>query len=302
MTERQLSNLVDMDSPADVVAEVLNITELISPDYSFAETESVFLWTIELYRGNYNGFRACNTEYHNLHHITDTVLAMARLIHGAAIDGASFTGRQIALGLIAALAHDTGYLQEEHDREGTGSKYTANHVWRSMDFIEAQGAEYGLAGDEIAACRTMIHCTDLAADFPAMTFPSPQFELLSKMLGAADLLAQMADRTYLEKLLFLYYEFKEANVGDYRSEMDLLRKTVAFYDIVAQRLENKLDASDRYMLLHLASRWDIDENLYDKSIQKQKRHLQEIMANSDSDPFDEMRRNNIVDKVRVMYG
>lgn len=302
MTERQLSNLVDMDSPADVVAEVLNITELISPDYSFAETESVFLWTIELYRGNYNGFRACNTEYHNLHHITDTVLAMARLMHGAAIDGASFTGRQIALGLIAALAHDTGYLQEEHDREGTGSKYTANHVWRSMDFIEAQGAEYGLAGDEIAACRAMIHCTDLAADFPAMTFPSPQFELLSKMLGAADLLAQMADRTYLEKLLFLYYEFKEANVGDYRSEMDLLRKTVAFYDIVAQRLENKLDASDRYMLLHLASRWDIDENLYDKSIQKQKRHLQEIMANSDSDPFDEMRRNNIVDKVRVMYG
>lgn len=116
MTERQLSNLVDMDSPADVVAEVLNITELISPDYSFAETESVFLWTIELYRGNYSSFRACNTEYHNLHHITDTVLAMARLIHGAAIDGASFTGRQTALGLIAALAHDTGYLQEEHDQ------------------------------------------------------------------------------------------------------------------------------------------------------------------------------------------
>lgn len=186
--------------------------------------------------------------------------------------------------------------------EGTGSKYTANHVWRSMDFIEAQGAEYGLAGDEIAACRTMIHCTDLAADFPAMTFPSPPFELLSKMLGAADLLAQMADRTYLEKLLFLYYEFKEANVGDYRSEMDLLRKTVAFYDIVAQRLENKLDASDRYMLLHLASRWDIHENLYDRSIQKQKRHLQQIMENSDSDPFDEIRRNNIVDKIRVMYG
>ncbi len=302
MNENQLSNLVNMDSPEDVLAEMLNIGKLIAPDYSFAETESVFLWTIELYKGHCGGFRACNTEYHNLHHVTDTVLAMARLMHGATIDGASFTGRQIALGLIAALAHDTGYLQEEHDREGTGSKYTSNHVWRSMDFIEAQGAEYGLSSDEIDVCRTMIHCTDLAADFPTITFPSPQFELLSKMLGTADLLAQMADRTYLEKLLFLYYEFKEADVGGYGSEVDLLRKTVEFYDIVAQRLTDILDSADQYMLSHLVARWDIHENLYDKSIQKQRHHLQQIMDNPDSDPLNEIKRNNIVDKVRVMYG
>lgn len=302
MTESQLSNLVNMDSPEDVLAEVLNIVKLISPDYNFAAVESVFLWTIELYNGNHSGFRACNTEYHDLHHITDTFLAMTRLIHGALIDGESFTGRQIILGLIAALAHDTGYLQEEHDREGTGSKYTANHVQRSMDFLEVQGTEYGLSEDEIAACRTMILCTDLSADFSAIAFPSPQIELLSKMLGAADLLAQMADRTYLEKLLFLYYEFKEANVGDYASEVDLLRKTVAFYDIVAQRLENKLDSTDRYMLSHLACRWGIHENLYDKAILKQKHYLQQIMETSVSAPHDELRRNNIVHKVRLMYG
>jgi len=303
MTENQLSNLVNMASPEGVLAEILSISRLLGPGSGFPGIEPVFLWTIELYSGNYRGFQACNTLYHDLHHITDTCLAMARLTHGAVIDGASLSPRQMTVGLIAALAHDTGYLQEEHDREGTGSKYTADHVQRSMDFLRARKAEYGLSEEEAAACRTMILCTDLAAEFDEIAFPSQQVELLSKMLGTADLLAQMADRTYLEKLLFLYYEFREANVGDYESEVDLLRKTVGFYDIVAQRFENQLDSAGRYMLTHMASRWGIHEDLYDKAIQDQRRYLQKIMgAASKSDPRDELRRNHVVDRVREIHG
>jgi hypothetical protein len=299
---RQLSSLVQMDSPQAVLDEVQIILDLISPGYSFALVTSVFISTVNLYKGSYPGYRACNTEYHDLHHITDTFLAMARLIHGATVDGEAFTDRQIALGLIAALLHDAGYIQEEHDRKGTGSKYTTSHVQRSMDFLKRHGAEHGLTDEEIAAGRTMILCTDLAVDISTVVFPSANVELLGKMLGAADLMAQMADRTYLEKLLFLYYEFREAKVGDYESEVDLLRKTIGFYDFIAQRLETTLDATDLFVVSHLASRWDIQANVYQEAIERQRNYLQQILNMPDSDPRDNLKRGHIVDKVRWKYG
>jgi len=299
---RQLSSLVQMDSAQAVLDEVQIILDLISPDYSFALVTSAFISTVNLYKGSYPGYRACNTEYHDLHHITDTFLAMARLMHGATVDGEAFTDRQIALGLTAALLHDTGYIQEEHDREGTGSKYTTSHVQRSMNFLKRHGPEHGLSNEEIAAGRTMILCTDLAVDISTVVFPSAKVELLGKMLGAADLMAQMADRTYLEKLLFLYYEFREAKVGDYKSEVDLLHKTIGFYDFIAQRLKTTLDATDRFIISHLTSRWDIQANLYQEVIERQRNYLQQILNIPDSDPRDNLKRGQIVDKVRRKYG
>lgn len=299
---RQLSSLVQMDSPQAVLDEVQLILELISSGYNVALVTSTFISTVRLYEGSYPGYRACNTEYHDLNHMTDTFLAMARLIHGVVIDGGAFTDRQIDLGLIAALLHDAGYIQEEHDREGTGSKYTTSHVQRSMGFLKRYGAEHGLSNEEIAAGRTMILCTDLAVDISTIVFPSTKVELLGKMLGAADLMAQMADRTYLEKLLFLYYEFREAGVGDYESEVDFLRKTIGFYDFIAQRLETTLDATDRFIVSHLASRWDVQANLYQEAIGRQKNYLQQILNMPDSDPRDNLKRGQIVDKVRRKYG
>jgi hypothetical protein len=226
---------------------------------------------------------------------------MARLIHGAMIEDAVFTERQITQSLISALFHDAGYIQEEHDREGTGSKYTADHVQRSMDFILNHCVELGLSDEEVEACRNMILCTDLAVDISSIDFPSPKIEILSKMLGTGDLLAQMADRTYLEKLLFLYHEFKEAKVGGYEGEVDLLRKTVGFYDFISQRLQKTLDATDRFMTSHFASRWDIQTNLYHEAIEKQKNYLHQILGIPDSDPRDSLKRGEIVHRVRKKY-
>ncbi len=56
------------------------------------------------------------------------------------------------------------------------------------------------------------------------------------MLGSADLLGQMSDRAYLEKLLFLYKEFREAGIPGFNTEFDIIRKTVDFYEITVQRL------------------------------------------------------------------
>ena len=224
VNQTNLYDLVQMDSPEAVLDEVRIVLRLISPDYDVAPVRDAFMTTVDLYEGRYPGYQACNVEYHDLNHITDTFLVMARLIHGAVIDGESFSDREIAIGLIAALLHDAGYIQEEHDSEGTGSKYTTIHVERSMAFFGAYGKQYDLSNEEIEAGQSMIHCTDLSVDISTISFQSAVVEILGKILGAADLLAQMSDRKYLEKLLFLYYEFKEGVVGGYESEVDILRR------------------------------------------------------------------------------
>ncbi|MBW2061003.1 MAG: hypothetical protein JRI95_05490 [Deltaproteobacteria bacterium] len=297
----QLAQLVDMDSPEDVLKEGLLILNLISPDFDLAPVTTVFHKTVSLYRGEWPGYQACKTEFHDLLHMTDTFLAQARLIHGAIISGQTFSERHITLSLLATILHDVGYIQKDDEMEGTGAQYTALHVQRSMDFLEHHGAEYGLSHQEIAEGRMMILCTDLAADISAIAFPSYEVELLGKMLGTTDLLAQMADRTYLEKLLFLYHEFKEGEVGQYESEIDLLRKTVGFYDFIAQRLEKTLDAADRFMSLHFASRWNVHKNLYQEAIERQKNYLIKILETKDSDPRRFLKRDGIVAKVREEY-
>ena len=295
---KQFATLIRMDSPEAVKEEVQIILKLTSPDFDTNPIALAFNTTVNLFNGNYPGYRACNTEYHDLRHTTDAFLSMARLIHGAVLDGENFSDRHIILGLIAALFHDAGYIQEEHDIEGTGAKHTKNHVQRSMDFLKQSGPEHGLTDTEIAAARTMILCTEFTVDITAIEFPGAEIELLGKMLGTADLLAQTADRTYLEKLLFLYREFKEAGIGDYQSEVDLLKKTIGFYDFIARRIATTLDATDRFMHSHFASRWNINKNLYQQAIEKQRDYLQQILEIPDSDPRDHLKRDGIVNKIR----
>jgi len=291
-----------MNSPEAVLDEVHLILGLISPDFNVAPVTTALNTTASLYNGTYPGYLGCNTEYHDLRHTTNTFLAMTRLIHGAVLDGETLNERNIAVGLIAALFHDTGYIQEDYDMEGTGAKFTISHVQRSMDFLQAVGAEQGLSEEETAAGRAMINCTDLGFDITTIEFSSPEIELLGKMLSAADLLAQMADRSYLEKLLFLYREFKEARVGDYESEVDLLQKTVKFYDFFALRLKTSLDATDRFMTSHFIARWDIHSNLYQRAIENQMKYLREILEIPDSDPLDYLKRDGIVEMIRRKYG
>jgi hypothetical protein len=294
----QLFNLMNMNSSAAVLSESLAILKMIRPDMKTETTASAFNMTVALYKGNWPRYQACNTGFHDLLHSTDTFLAMARLLHGAFLEGENFTERQIVLALITAILHDAGYIQEKSDNDGTGAKYTANHVRRSMDFLKLHGGKYGLSDEEVIAGRAIILCTDLAVDINTISFPSPKSEFLGKMLGTADLLAQMSDRTYLEKLIYLYHEFREANVGGYKNEVDLLQKTAAFYEFIADRFNQALDNTDRFMYAHFVTRWNIQTDLYQESIQKQKNYLLQILADPTSELRKRLRRNRIKKKIQ----
>jgi len=303
MSERKLSDLVDASRPDAVLDEILAIIHLIAPDFKDTATiRLAFLETVRLYKGEFPGYRACNTEYHDLRHTTDTTLTMTRLIHGALLEGRALDQRQIKLGIIAALFHDAGYIQKDDDLEGTGAKYTATHVTRSMDFLRDTAPELGLGKLEINEGRSMILFTDLAVPPEEVPFETPIGKFLGRMLGAADLLAQLSDRTYLEKLLFLYREFKEAGIGGYSGERHLLEQTVEFYDSVSQRIESTFNKAYSFMQTHLAARWNIHTNLYRKAIENQKLYLKQILDDPVTNHRNHFKRDGIVNIVRLKYG
>ncbi len=297
MKQKQLSKLIQIDVPETVLEEGRIILLSISPDFNVAPVEAAFTKVLSLYRGTYPGYRACNTRFHDLHHTTDTFLAMVRMLHGAVLNSKLFDEHNITVGLISALLHDAGYIQDKHDTEGTGAKYTENHIQRSMEFLQREADNFCLSDKDVDAGCAMILCSDLGVGVSNITFPSPEIELLGRILGIADLLAQMADRIYLEKLEFLYQEYKEAEVGDYKNEIDLLKKTLEFYDFIAQRQKQMLDGTDLFLTSHFTARWNIRKNLYTDAIKNQKNYLKQILGKPDADPRDYLTRNEIVDNI-----
>jgi hypothetical protein len=296
MNSKRLYDLINMDSAEGILHETETVLQIVYPGVDTDPVIKVFHDTMSLYAGKYPGYQACSTGYHDFQHCAETLLAMIRLIHGASVEGLLLSGTAVKLGLIAALLHDTGYIQEKNEAVSAGGKHTAAHVRRSMNFAGHYGRQHGFAPDDITACQTMIRCTDLDADFDALVWPSRDVELLGKMLAAADLLAQMADRAHLEKLFYLYQEFQEGLVSGYNSAEDLLRKTMDFHSIADDRFKNKLENTDRFMAAHFMQRWGIENDLYRLAIDNEKAYLHTIIRHKDQDISSRLRRRGNVKK------
>ena len=73
----QLSKILSIDSPEASHEEVLIILMQISPELETPPISSALKIVMDLYSGEYPGYRACNTEYHDLKHTIETYLAMA---------------------------------------------------------------------------------------------------------------------------------------------------------------------------------------------------------------------------------
>jgi hypothetical protein len=60
--KQQLSTLIDMDSPEAVHKEVLHILSLFTPEFDAEPIYRIFKFTIDLYEGHLDGYKACNTD------------------------------------------------------------------------------------------------------------------------------------------------------------------------------------------------------------------------------------------------
>lgn len=301
MDSQLIYNYIRYDDPDVVLMEILAILQRISPHFATESFTADYRVAERLYKGSYPGYRACNTDYHNFAHAMHTCLATARFTHGAVLEGIDLPQRDIGLTLSAAIYHDSGYLQEEDDRIGTGAKYTMQHITRGIRLFRTLRRDAGYSEAELDAVEALINGTDLAQNYADIPYPSPSLELLGKLLDTADLTAQMADRAYLERLLLLFHEFQEAGIVAYVSEADILRKTIDFYAMIDRRLAGIAELSDRCMRAHFRHCANIDFNPYQESILRQRAYLQSILAQAEVEPQLFLRRQGIVEHVRRKY-
>ncbi|MGW8287609.1 MAG: hypothetical protein ACWGOD_05155, partial [Desulfobulbales bacterium] len=77
----KLFDLINNSSTEEIYTEITKILSLIDHDYDPAPIKKVYVDIINLFNGNYPGYQASNTKYHNLEHTCSVTLAVARLTH-----------------------------------------------------------------------------------------------------------------------------------------------------------------------------------------------------------------------------
>lgn len=127
---------------------------------------------------------------------------------------------------------------------------------------------------------------DFSIDPDRLFFHSAEMQLAAFAVGTADILAQMADRYYLERLPFLFLEFQEAGLDVHNSPQELMQQTSKFYhDVVIDRLAHSFGNVTRYLKIHFRERWAMEENLYLVNMKKNIKYMQYIIAQTDADMF-----------------
>lgn len=295
-SDYDVTNKVNVTDPVAVCEEVCTLFASVYPKASIRPVLRAFDVSTSLFRGEYPGYRPCDTPYHDLQHTLDVSLTMARLLHGheSGRGKGSRLGPELTrLGIIISLFHDAGYVRRIADRRhGNGAAYTDRHVTRSGKFLAGFLPEIGM-GEMIPLTRRLVHFTGYEMAVPAIPLRDPVQRTLGKLLGSADLLAQMSDRCYLEKCRDrLYPEFVAAGLagnravhGPYRSPEELIFKTPQFFThVLHERLENVLKGVHSYARVYFLPQKD----LYRDAIEGNLSYLQRVVEARD---ISMLRRN-----------
>src|SRR5688500_527226 len=179
---------VDTKSLDAVQAQVASVYQQLFPTASLEFIQNAFLWTRDAFAGQYRDYQRVDAKYHDLEHTLQGTLAFAKLLEGYSKAKAQpeLTQRAFELGLLAILLHDTGYLKQRSDIEGTGAKYTLVHVTRSAEFAGTLLQEKGFAPEEIRSVQNMICCTGVNADLATVSFHDDLERQVGFALGTAD--------------------------------------------------------------------------------------------------------------------
>ena len=287
--EYDVTDRIDTTDPAAVAAEVRRIYQDLYQRENAGNIGQAFQDLTRLYQGEHPGYHACDTSYHDIQHVLDVTLAMARLTDGCvrAIKGSVIDERLFRFGIISALYHDCGYIRHREDTQhSNGAEYTKTHVSRGGKFLEEYLATIGMADLAPAASGTL-HFTGYEITIERIRV-DPQFRLIGNLLGSADMLAQMADRCYLEKCYErLYPEFVHGGLARekrpdgtehiiFGSAADLIYKTPQFHASAQKRLKIELAGFGDYAEKHFGG-----ENPYLSELEKNIDHARNVSRNED---------------------
>ncbi len=242
----------------------------------------VFERVQDLFEGRYPGYQHSDTAYHDLTHTGKATVAVVRILDGHIKSGKSpaLSWRDFELTLAATLLHDSGFIKQIGDDEGTGGKYTLSHVKRSGKFAAKFLPEFDVTADEIRLIQLAIDCTGVEVNLNKLPFENDRERFLGWVLGTGDMLGQMAAPDYPESLYALYEEFAEAAaysdtidswINDYSSAEDLLSKTRGFYEGYVMRM---LDTHWGGVHKALSHHFNSGKNLYLQSIEANLDHIE----------------------------
>ncbi len=285
--EFDVSNRVNTTDPASVRREVVRIFGRLHGGPAAPAVESAIAHVTALYRGEHPDYLPCDTAYHDLQHVLDVALAMARLLDGyerSRGEAPALGPRLFQLGVTCALFHDAGYLRRRGDRRHRrGAEYTRVHVSRGARMLRDFLPGVGL-GEYAAVAGPILHFTGYERPVGSIRLPSPAFRLLGSLLGSADIIAQMSDRCYLEKCHErLYPEFVDGGIARrvtgageetvFASADDLIRKTPGFFTTASRRLDHELGGAYQYAREHFGG-----ANLYMEAVRRNIRFAEELRS------------------------
>ncbi len=289
-----ITGTVNVDSPDSVCAAVLAILQQRHSGVDFSAVELLFSDFANLYRGQFSGFYACDTQYHDMQHVLDVTLAAARLIDGYDANqprGEQLGGELAMVGIAVALFHDAGYIRRKGDtRHQYGAEYTKIHVGRSSRFLAEYLPTTPLAWAAPLAAK-LVHYTGYEINPDDIDLADHQHRLLGMLIGSADVMAQMADSAYLEKCRDrLYAEFELGGLTRelgadgveqirYASPLDLLRQTPEF---IQHTLEDRLGRLFGNVHSNFAAHFG-GRNLYLEAIERNRLLLEKLLAQRDED-------------------
>lgn len=223
---------------------------------------ALFSDVADLYAGRWPSHEACAVTYHNFSHALDVCLAAARMLSGwnKVEQAQSLDEKYFQIGMAAGLFHDTGYIKDKGDHAGLGGKFTLVHVGRSMEIAREYLTSKQWPPDEVEAVARIISITDYTKipDLAAL-FKDSRLKAMAQMVATADLVAQMADIDYVQRIDDLFAEFEE--VYEFENREDLAKKgtkvyktvqeikdgTIAFYEQFVVPTLGNLGRMDRYL-------------------------------------------------------
>ncbi len=288
-----VTDTVQVSSPAAVRNAVHAIFTATYPGAALDRLWLAFYDFERLFTGRFPGYRGCDTTYHDMQHSLDMTLAVARLVAGydRSVAAPDRLGVERALmTVIVSLFHDSGYIRHE-ERDASyrnGAEFTMYHVSRSADFLRRYLPKLGMTRD-IGVASMIVHFTGYELDLDSIEFDDSRDVVAGRLIGTADMIAQMADRCYLEKCRDrLYGEFvlggvaiENARPGEfmvrYESGEDLLKKTPVFYQqVMRERLDRQFNQAYRYVEVIYDG-----ENPYLDAIAMNIRHLDRVIESGD---------------------
>ena len=282
-SDYDVTNLVQTTAPAAVRDEIIRLFRGLYNDAPGRLLLRAFQDVERLYQGEDAEYYPCDTSYHDIQHVLDVTLATGRLMDGYQRSRRNGTPalppELFVLGVLSALFHDFGYLRRRSDRRHRyGAEYTLTHVARGATYLRRYMRRQGTGRlAEIAA--KLLHYTGYERRAESIRIGDTLLRRVGHMLGTADIIAQMADRCYLEKCRDrLYPEFviggltRRPLIGlqtyvPVDSGEELVRQTPGFYHVALKRLDVQLARAYEYASFHFGG-----QNLYLEEMQKNVRY------------------------------